>query len=99
MTEKSLTTLDLIAAYLKGHGCIEVRIEYPGCVVVWAEDLVDHPDHAWWFGTANGTWQGDLMNGSGEYLDQTLSTGVSASADWEQAARAIARVLSGEPVA
>jgi len=89
--------LKTIADYLR-RGCIEVTVEYPGCVVVWAEDLVDHPDRCWWFGTANATWMGDLNDGRGNYLGKTLDTHVSSEeADPLIIARAIERVLAGEP--
>jgi predicted secreted hydrolase len=91
MTEQTL--LQDVCARLQANG-LTVSIEYPGCVVVWAEDLVSHPDRCWWFGTANETWQGDLCGHGGEYLDQTLRTDVpSDSTDAERIARAIREVL------
>ena len=91
-----MSDLTQIAERLTADG-FAVTVEHPGCVVVWAEDLVTYPDRAWWFGTANGTWQGDLCDGGGDYLNETLSTTVPATeTDIVKIARAIASVLRGE---
>jgi hypothetical protein len=84
-----------VAQLLEADG-FTVTVEHPGCVVVWAEDLVGAPEHYWWFGTANGTWQGDLCGEGGAALGQTLSTGVDGDCReaWTVAA-GIRAVLNG----
>lgn len=88
--------LQQVADYLTAHK-LTVSIEYPGFLSVWAEDLVSHPDHVWAFGTANDTWMGDLQDGNGEYLGQTLDTGIlSTETEPIRIAAAIIRVLENQ---
>jgi hypothetical protein len=70
-----------------------VTVEYPGCIVVWAEDLIDHPDHCWWFGTANATWMGDLCNAEGDHLEVLKTDVPSDCTDPTRIADAIKTVL------
>lgn len=86
--------LETVAAILSDDEDLTVTVEHPGCVVVHAGRIGD-PDQSFWFGTANGTWQGDLQDRAGNYLGQTLSTGVAADESDEQViAQAILRALS-----
>ena len=56
--------LQRVADAVTALGIGGVTVEFPGCVVVWAEDLA-RPDAGWWFGTANETWMGDLRRRTG----------------------------------
>ena len=92
MSEQTL--LQDVCERLQADG-LTVTVEYPGCVVVWAEDLIAHPDRHWWFGTANATWMGDLCDRYGVYLDTTLTTDVASDCtDAARIAQAIQTVLA-----
>jgi hypothetical protein len=85
--------LQIIADHLIVDAELVCSIEYPGCVVVPAAD----GRGAYWFGTANGTWQGDRMDDTGQYLGETLNTNVPASeANPSTVAVAIYEVLQGD---
>lgn len=84
--------LKTIAEKLDVDAGLVVRIEYPGYLAI------PHATQAgltWAFGTANGTWQGDLtLENTGTYHGETLETGINASeTDAGVIALAIARVL------
>jgi hypothetical protein len=85
--------LNAIAAHLSAEG-FKVTVEFPGCVVVWAEHL-DLPHASWWFGTANATWQGDLQVGDGgdQPLDHLETSVPSDETDPLVIAEAITRAL------
>jgi len=92
--------LEAVADYLRGCGFQQVSVEFPGIVAVWAEDLIDHPDYAWWFGTNNATWMGDLNTGTGDYVGETLVTDVdSTEPDPLVVGRAIEQVLKSKGAA
>lgn len=91
-----MNNLQPIADNLAARG-LRVTVEFPGCIVIWAEDLA-HPHLAWWFGTANATWQGDLNDEGGHYLGDTCDTGVpSTESDPTIVADAIVRALEQDP--
>jgi hypothetical protein len=82
--------LEEIVSKLTVDGGLEAWAEYPGCVIVPHSNGTD----TWWFGTANGTWEGDLMKGDGLYADETLQTGIQADCtDAGHIALAIAAAL------
>ena len=60
-------SLDVVARIISANGYEDTGVEYPGAVVI--RSLGTEEPLAWWFGTANGPWEGDLMNErTGEYL-------------------------------
>lgn len=67
---------------------LEASLEYPGCVVI---PHADPERGAWWFGTANETWGGDLMTPDG-CVDVTIPLTVPSAS---QEAGAIAREIAG----
>ena len=84
------TTLGLIAGLLAVDARLVVTVEYPGCLVIPHRD---GDGKAWWFGTANGTWAGDLMTADGSNVLTTLDTAVAPDAEAGTVALAIARIL------
>lgn len=69
-----------------------------GAIIVWAEDLVAHPDWQWVFDTTGGVWLGELCSADGTKQGKTLRTNVSEKCtDARQLADAIKAVLEGGP--
>ena len=94
MTIHSADHLEGIAAALTLIHGFTASVEYPGYVAVWAEDLVDRPDLVWAFGTDNGPWSGQLLNGQSEFQGLTVTTDCPATEpDSVVVAAAIAEAL------
>jgi hypothetical protein len=80
--------LEEIASKLTAAGW-QAFVEYPGVVSIPTDD------GAWWFGTANGPWAGDLMIDGAPYKTRETSAPGSSS-DADEIALAIEQVLLAE---
>lgn len=83
---------DLLAAVAR-HLDVDaglVTYEYPGCVVIPNGTTGQYI----WFGTANGTWQGDVKSTDDATVLRTIETGIPATTvDASSIALGIARTL------
>lgn len=82
---------DIIARLASAHG-LTATFEYPGCIAV------QHAGGSWWFGTANDTWQGDLLV-DGQVLDTRATDVTIYSGDPGKIAQGIAKALGPQALA
>lgn len=96
-TANYVDRLIAIANRLNAVLTVHVSVEHPGVLHV---PHCDRCELAYVFGTANGSWQGDLQDAHGRYMGETLSTLQPVGASHVMVARAIVLALErGNPLA